>query len=81
MASTQSLYQDPDYLCRMIDEKEAALYIGYTVRALQNWRLRGGGPKFVKVSARSIRYRRSDLNMWIESKLVSSTSEAANDNV
>ena len=71
---------DPDYLNRLIDEKEAAIYIGYTVRCLQNWRLRGGGPRFVKVSARSIRYRRSDLNAWIESKLVSSTSEAANDN-
>jgi predicted DNA-binding transcriptional regulator AlpA len=71
---------DPDYLTRLIDEKEAATYIGYTVRCLQNWRLRGGGPRFVKVSARSIRYRRSDLNKWIEGKLVSSTSEAANDN-
>jgi predicted DNA-binding transcriptional regulator AlpA len=72
--------QPSDYHARLIDEKEAALYLGYTVRALQNWRLRGGGPRFVKVSARSIRYRRADLDAWIESKLVSSTSEAANDN-
>jgi len=70
---------DPDYLARMINEKEAAIYIGHTIRALQNWRVRGGGPKYIKVSGRSIRYRRVDLNAWAEGKLVSSTSEVAND--
>ena len=64
---------------RLVDEKEAAQFLGYSVRALQNWRVRGGGPRFVKVSARSIRYRFCDLLEWSESKLVSSTSEVAND--
>ncbi|MCJ9430757.1 helix-turn-helix transcriptional regulator [Kordiimonas marina] len=68
-----------DHQTRLINEKEAAAYVGHTVRCLQNWRLRGGGPRFVKVSARSVRYRRRDLEDWIESKLVSSTSEATND--
>lgn len=68
---------DPDYYDRLINEREAAQYVGYTVRALQNWRVRGGGPKFIKVSARSIRYRRRDLIEWAESRLVSNTSEAA----
>lgn len=67
---------DHDYLDRLINEKEAAAFLGYTVRALQNWRLRGGGPKFIKVSARSIRYRRRDLYTWIEERTVSSTSDA-----
>lgn len=66
---------DRDYLDCLIGENEAALFIGYTVRALQNWRVRGGGPRFVKVSARSIRYRRRDLIAWSESLLVSSTSD------
>ena len=64
-----------DYLDCMINEKEAAKFIGYSDRALQNWRMRGGGPKFVKVSARSIRYRRRDLIIWAEGLLVSSTSQ------
>ena len=72
-----NLLQDPDYLSRMINEHEAAIYIGHSVRALQNWRVRGGGPIYVKVSARSIRYRRRDLVAWVESRLVSNTSEAA----
>jgi len=75
----KNLKYDPDYLTRMINEHEAADYIGHSVRSLQNWRVRGGGPKFIKVSGRSIRYRRSELNEWANSKLVSSTSEAAND--
>ena len=71
--------EDPDYLNKMINEHTAADYIGHSVRALQNWRVRGGGPKFIKVSGRSIRYRRLELNEWANSKLVASTSEAAND--
>ncbi len=60
---------------RLLNEHEAAAHLGYTVRALQNWRLRGGGPLFVKISDRSIRYRKCDLTKWIEAKLRSSTSD------
>ncbi len=68
---------DPDYLDRLINETEAASFLGYSIRALQNWRVRGGGPRFVKVSSRSIRYRRRELNDWIEERLRSNTSEQA----
>lgn len=73
----QSNKNDPDYLDCLIDEREAARFLGYTVRALQNWRVRGGGPRFVKVSGRSIRYRRRHLIEWADSKTVSHTSETA----
>ena len=74
---SQNLARDPDYLDRLINENEAAGFIGYSVRALQGWRVKGGGPQFVKVSARSIRYRRRDLIAWAESRLRSNSSEAA----
>jgi len=64
---------DPNAL---MDEREAASILCYSVRALQNWRHRGGGPKFIRVSSRSIRYRRRDLMDWIDSRTVSSTSQA-----
>lgn len=73
----QSNKNDPDYLDCLIDEREAARFLGYTVRALQNWRVRNGGPRFVKVSGRSIRYRRRHLIEWADSKTVSHTSETA----
>ncbi|MCC3305534.1 helix-turn-helix transcriptional regulator [Sneathiella sp. HT1-7] len=59
----------------LINEKQAAEYLGYTVRALQNWRVRGGGPKFVRISPRSIRYRLRDLDAWIDERTVASTSQ------
>ncbi|MEQ8708989.1 MAG: DNA-binding protein [Rhodospirillales bacterium] len=72
---TTTPINDPDYLDRMINENEAADFIGYTTRALQGWRLKGGGPRFIKVSSRSIRYRRRDLIEWADARLRSSTSE------
>lgn len=67
---------DPDYIDRLIDEKEAASYLCYSVRALQNWRVRGGGPIFIKVSGRSVRYTRRDLQEWIAGKRVANTTTA-----
>lgn len=64
--------QDPNAL---VDEREAASILCYSVRALQNWRHRGGGPLFVKVSSRSIRYRRTDLAKWVEERIVANTSQ------
>ena len=72
---SQNLARDPDYLDRLINESEAAGFIGYTIRALQGWRVKGGGPKFIKVSARSIRYRRRDLIEWADERLRSNTSQ------
>ncbi|PIB26160.1 hypothetical protein BFP76_12825 [Amylibacter kogurei] len=59
----------------MVNEREAASILCYSVRALQNWRHRGGGPDFVRVSARSIRYRRADLDAWVTARTVSNTSQ------
>lgn len=63
-------------LDNLIKEREAADMLCYTVRALQNWRCRGGGPKFIKVSGRSVRYRRRDLLAWIDERTVRSTSQS-----
>jgi predicted DNA-binding transcriptional regulator AlpA len=68
--------RDPDHQDRLIDEQAAAAFIGYSVRALQNWRLRGGGPRYVRVSSRSIRYRRRDLTAWAEQRLRSNSSDS-----
>ena len=62
---------------QLVDEKEAAKILCYTVRALQNWRSRGGGPQFIKVSRRSIRYSIDDLNEWIEARKISNTAQYA----
>ena len=66
----------PEYWDQLINEQAAAGFLGYSVRALQNWRIRGGGPEFIKVSRRSIRYRRRDLRKWADSRLRANTSQA-----
>ncbi len=65
----------PDYLNELLKETDAAQFLKMSVRTLQGYRLRGGGPKFVNISHRAVRYRRCDLLEWIESKLRTSTSD------
>ena len=66
---------DPEYWFALIDEKEAASFLGLTDRTLQKYRQQGGGPEFVKVSGRCVRYRRIDLKALADSKLRKSTSD------
>jgi predicted DNA-binding transcriptional regulator AlpA len=75
LSTVAAVHEDRDYLDRLIAERQAAEFLGYSVRALQNWRVRGGGPRFVKVSGRSVRYRRRDLIEWVERRLRWNTSE------
>jgi len=61
---------DPAALLR---PSEAADLIGVKTRALEAWRYRGFGPRWVKVSPRVVRYRRADLIEWAESLVRTST--------
>lgn len=58
-----------------LTEREAALYLSVSASTLRNWRVAGGGPPFVKISARCIRYRRVDLDAWADAKIRKSTSD------
>ena len=59
----------------LLKEFEAAQFLNVSPRALRNWRTRGGGPKFIRVSARCIRYRPNDLEEWVEKRSRRSTSD------
>lgn len=59
----------------LITEDEAAKLLGFTCRFLQERRFRGGGPRYVKVSARAVRYRPEDLAAWAAERLRTSTSD------
>ena len=60
----------------LLSEKEVGQLLGFSVRTLQKWRGEGGGPKFVQVSPRAIRYRMVDIEAWIEGRLRTSTSDS-----
>ena len=60
---------------QLMTEKEAASILCYSQRALQNWRVRGGGPKYIKVNGNSVRYQMRDLMTWIEDRKRGNTSQ------
>lgn len=59
----------------LLDERSAASSLGLTPRTLQSWRWSGIGPSFVRVSARCIRYRISDLEQWAADRVKQNTGE------
>jgi predicted DNA-binding transcriptional regulator AlpA len=58
-----------------LNENQAAEFLGVSVRTLQAWRVRGGGPRYVKIG-RSVRYQRRELVAFQQSHTVGSTTEA-----
>jgi hypothetical protein len=67
-----SVAADPD---AALNENQAADFLGVSVRTLQAWRVRGGGPKFCKLG-RAVRYQRRELISFQETHTVGSTTEA-----
>ena len=50
---------------RLLTEIQAADLLRLSSRTLQAWRTQRRGPSFVR-AGRAIRYRRSDINTWLE---------------
>jgi excisionase family DNA binding protein len=55
--------------------EDAAQYLNVKKVTLEAWRCRGGGPVFLKMG-KAVRYRQSDLETFIESRLRRNTSES-----
>ena len=62
----------------ILTTREAASYLGLAMTTLNKWRCHGGGPVFVKLG-RAVRYRREDLNVFVEQRSVLSTSQSLED--
>jgi predicted DNA-binding transcriptional regulator AlpA len=60
---------------RILRTPAAAEYVGLRPPTLEKLRVRGEGPKFVKLGTRTVGYDIADLDDWIEKRKVSSTSE------
>ena len=58
---------------RLVDENEAADLLGLSKRTLQAWRVRGGGPPFLKLG-RLVRYDVTMLWGWAASHVAENTS-------
>lgn len=60
---------------RLLTADEAAQYLSISPKSLEAWRTRGGGPRFVRLRSRAIRYRLNDLVEFVEQGLRASTSD------
>ena len=58
MSLTLNLYLSPEELSREL---------GIPLGTIYRWRSRGGGPRGFKVG-RHVRYRRSDVEAWLETQ-------------
>ncbi len=60
---------------------EAAEYLRLSKFTLEGMRVKGGGPRYAKLSKGrgrgAVRYRRADLDAWVAACLVESTSQVA----
>jgi predicted DNA-binding transcriptional regulator AlpA len=63
----------------LLDTRGAAAYLGLRPATLESWRYTGGpaggGPPYIALGRRRIRYRRADLDAWLESRTRRSTSD------
>ncbi len=58
----------------LLDQKSMCNVLGITTKTAEAWRTRGFGPRFVKVGS-LVRYRKSDIHAWVNSRAVKSTSQ------
>lgn len=49
--------------------QQAARYLGVSEASLRLWRSEGKGPRFYRAGEKLVRYRRADLDSWIEERL------------
>lgn len=58
------LESNPGWLDEAIDTPAVAEITGLSIRTLNTWRCRGGGPRFLKLG-RAVRYRRRAVLEWL----------------
>lgn len=65
----------PEGLTPALNTEQAAAYTGLAEKTLEGLRCRGGGPRFVRYGRKAVRYLVTDLDEWMHSRVVGSTSE------
>ncbi|MEC7290158.1 MAG: helix-turn-helix domain-containing protein [Pseudomonadota bacterium] len=62
--------------CVLIDTKQLAHRLGWSEVSIVRMRCQGNGPRFIKIG-RSVKYRWSDVESWLETRERQSTSEVS----
>ena len=69
-----SVVSSPSVLNNLISPATLAERLGTTERSLSEWRIKGRGPKFIRVG-RGVRYRPEAVDTWLLAQEYASTSE------
>lgn len=54
----------------LLSPKEAAEFLGIPEGTLAQWRSQRRGPPYIKLELRLVRYRATDLDVWLKSRTV-----------
>lgn len=54
-------------MSNLLNTSQAAHYLGISPSTLEHWRMLGKGPNVLAIGPRMKRYRKIDLDQWVES--------------
>ncbi len=60
---------------QLLRQEEVAKILNLSPRTLEAWRHRGGGPRYILLTPRCVRYKESDLNQFLEERVRTSTAD------
>jgi len=61
---------------KLLNTTQAAEYLSIAKKTLEHYRFQGGGPPYVKLGAKCVRYQVETLNAWIAERIRVSTSDS-----
>ena len=61
----------------LLTAQQAAKSLNLSAATLAKWRCAGDGPRFIRYTPRCIRYRRADLDSWVEARAALHTAAYA----
>ena len=73
----KDMMDDSTHVSPLLKTPAAAKVLDVKPRTLEEWRSRGGGPPFVRLSATCVRYELDKLKEWISERTACSTAEEA----
>jgi len=61
----------------LLNEQEVCAWLRITVATTRKWRLIGQGPRFQRLGGHLVRYRRADVQAWLDEHTYVSTTRKA----
>ena len=54
-------------IVKLLNDHALAELCGFGVETVRRWRLRGRGPRYIKINS-AVRYRPEDISVWLETR-------------